>query len=155
MCYILFEFYKKIMEILYKIILLISWIIYAMLDGRRDGFFYHYRNTSIQGKGENIHWIYFCQRFIFGVLIAWLVYLNSLILSTIIYSNGLILLFSFFHNGMYYVTRRKLSNKNLYPKGWWSSSTSSEALLELNNVSRIFLAITGILGIIVSLNINI
>lgn len=138
-----------------KIILLICWIIYSCLDGKKDGFLYHYKNTSIQNRGGNIHWIYFCQRFIVGILIAWLIYLNNPLLNTIIFSMGLILLFSFFHNGFYYKTRKKLSNGNLYPKGWWSSSISSEALLELNNVSRIFLAIMGVIGIIMSFKINI
>lgn len=138
-----------------KIILLVTWIVYGLAEGFRDANYYHANNTSINSVKKDIHWIYFCQRFILGSLIAWLVYLNSSFLSTTIYSTGLILLFSFFHNGMYYVTRRKLSNKNLYPKGWWSSSTSSEALLELNNTSRIFLAITGALVIMASFQINI
>ena len=143
------------MEIYYKIILLISWIFYSLLNGMRDGYFYHYRNTSIKMKGENIHWLYSCERVIVGALIVWLHSLYFSSLNTSIFGLSLVLVFSFFHNGIYYELRKKLSDKNLYPKGFWSSSTSSEALLELNNVSRIFLAITGGMGIIISFQINI
>lgn len=143
------------MEIFVKIILLISWIAYAILDGMNDGYFYHYRNTSIKMKHENIHWVYFCKRFIIGALIIWIHSLYFSFLNTSIFGLSLILLFSFFHNGIYYTIRKKLSDKNLYPKGFWSSSTSSEALLELNNISRVFLAVTGAIGIISSFDIHI
>lgn len=140
---------------LIAIILIIFWIVYALLSGTNDGYYYHYRNTSIQLKDENIHWIYFCQRFILWSCMLLLHSLYFPILSTGVFSASLILIFSFFHNGIYYETRKRLSNYNLYPKGWFSSSTSSQATIELNNISRIFLAVVGLIGIIASFQINI
>lgn len=133
----------------------VIWIILALLNGCRDSFYYHYRMTSIQQKNENIHWIYFCNRFVTWSLILIVHSMYFQTLSTGIYGASLILVFSFFHNGMYYLVRKKLSKADIYPKGWWSSSTSSQATIELNNVSRIFLLITGIIGFIASLQIKI
>lgn len=138
-----------------KIILLIAWIVMSLGEGRRDGFFYHYRNSSIQMKGENIHWIYFLVRGIVLALISTILYLTNPSISSMLFVAGLVLIFSIIHNGMYYETRKTLSNGNLYPKGWKSSSTSSEAVLEFGWKERKALAIIGAIGIIISFLINI
>lgn len=138
-----------------KIILLTTWIVYALLEGKRDGYYYCYRNTSNQLKGENIHWIYFTDRFILMSLITWVHSWEYPILNTGIFALSLILLFSFFHNGKYYRTRKKLSHGEIYPKGWWDMSISSEALLNLTPVSRTWLAVTGLIGIIATCGLKI
>lgn len=137
------------------IVTLIGWMIYALLEGKRDGYFYHYRNTSIQLKDENIHWVYFIDRAFMLSLISVLgyYYFHSYLI-TGIYSGGLALIFSFLHNGIYYQTRKKLSNGNLYSMGWRSSSTCSKATLEFGWNARVILAIIGALGIIISFTIN-
>lgn len=137
------------------IVILFFWIVFALLQGLNDSYYYHYRMTSNQLKDENIHWVYFCQRFIVCTCIGLIHSMYFPILSTGIFLGSLILIFSFFHNGMYYQMRKKISHGNLYPKGWFSSSTTSQATIELNNVTRIFLAIVGIIGIIASFQINI
>lgn len=139
---------------LIAIVLIMMWIILALLNGVRDSFYYHYKMTSIQQKNENIHWVYFCERFITWSCIALLHSMFFEILSTGIYSGSLILIFSFFHNGIYYETRKRLSKADIYPKGWWSSSTTSTATIELNNISRIIMLITGVFGLIASFKIG-
>lgn len=135
-----------------KLIFLIIWIGYSLLEGRRDGYFYHYRNTTLDPKNENIHFIFFIQR----AMILFFIFLffdrNSLI-EVIPFMIGLVLIFSFFHNGIYYSTRNKLDSTT-YPHGWWSSSISSQATLEFILSTRILFLIIGVAAIISSYFIN-
>lgn len=106
----------------------IVWIIYALIEGFREGFYWHFKSTSKQVYEFEIHPIFAAQRGIVLLLILGCLlfmvspanaYLNLL-------SNALI--FSFFHNGTYYLTRNKLDPK-VYPTGWMSQSTTSTAKL--------------------------
>lgn len=133
-----------------KIFIIIIWITYSCLDGLRDAHFFHNRNTSTDPDKQNIHWLFSIQRSIVIILMSWIYSKTYSALDTGIFSFSMILLFSFLHNGMYYRTRNFL-DKNLYPKKWWDSSTTSESILELSVVSRTFLAFVGIMGIITSL----
>lgn len=132
-----------------KIILLVLWIIVALLEGTRDGFFFAYRMQSKPDR-FNMHWLFTSERTIVLVLIAWIYSRTYSFLDTGVFTFSLILLFSFLHNGMYYKIRHML-DKNIYPKGWWDSSTTSESMIEFSIVSRTFLAIVGSVGIITSL----
>lgn len=144
------------MELVFNFFLTICWIVASLTEGVRDGHFFHDRNTSNNPDKQNIHWLFTLERFIIWTLIVkahWLTsasYYHSSILSTGIFSFSLILIFSFFHNSMYYHTRHKL-DKNVYPKGWLDTSTTSEAFIELDLRARVFLAAVGILGIITTL----
>lgn len=133
-----------------KIILIACWIIYALLDGYRDAHFYSNRMTSTNPDKQNIHWVYFLQRLLFGGMIAFAHSFMFSKLNTFIFSAGLIMMFSFFHNGKYYLTRNKL-DPNIYKDGWWSSSKSSEATLELSDMVRTCLAVVGLGGILISI----
>lgn len=133
-----------------KIVLLVLWIIVALLEGVRDGFFYHYLMNSAKTDKYNMHWLFTFERSVIMVLIVW-IYLRSFsVLDTGVFVFSLILIFSFIHNGQYYWTRNFLDN-NIYPKKWFASSTTSEAMLEFSVVPRAFLAFVGIIGIITSL----
>ena len=135
--------------------ILICWILYCCLEGRRDGYFYHYRNTTTELKNENIHWIYFVKRaFVLSLIAVVHVIAYDCYVSTALFVSGLSLVFSFFHNGMYYQTRKKLSDGKIYPLGWMSNSTSSQATLELKWKARVWLAVIGALAILTSFNIN-
>lgn len=130
-----------------EIILTICWIISALVEGKRDANFYHNKMTSTNPDKQNIHWLFTVERFIIWALIIKIYSLHESILSTGIFSLSLVLIFSFFHNGMYYKIRHKLDN-NVYSKGWWSSSTTSEAFIELDLRARIFLVVVGFWGIV-------
>lgn len=134
----------------------VLFILYSCLEGRRDGYFYHYRNTTTELKNENIHWIYFVER---ALILSFISVIHVIVyesyVSAFMFVSGLALIFSFFHNGMYYETRKKLSDGKVYPMGWVSNSTSSQATLELKWKARVWLAVIGIASIITSFNINI
>lgn len=132
-----------------KLGLLALWIVTALLEGTRDGFFFAYRMQSKPDK-YNMHWLFTFERTVIMVLIAWICSRSFSGLDTGVFALSLILIFSFVHNGQYYWTRNFL-DKNIYPKKWWSSSTSSESMLEFSLVPRVFLAFVGIIGIITSL----
>lgn len=133
---------------------LIIWIVVGFLEGKRDGFFYHNRMSSINPDKQNIHWIFFISRLIDFILIIAVQYQYFALLSNILFAMGLVLIFSFIHNSIYYETRKKLSNGNLYPKGWRDTSRTSEARLEFDFKARVFMAITGAIGIIASFQTN-
>lgn len=135
------------------IILTVCWIISALVEGARDSHFFHNRNTSTNPDKQNIHWLFTVERFIVWLLIIKIYSFHSSILNTGIFGFSLILIFSFFHNGVYYKIRHQLDN-NVYPKGWWDSSVTSESALELNAVSRTFLAVTGFIGLIATYFLN-
>lgn len=92
------------------------WVVYCVLEGTRDGIMYNMRDY-LKENDFNEHIIFTMQRSLVLVLLTY-IYPPILIMAPFA--------FSFFHNGMYYSTRRFL-NRQLYPKGWWSQSTSSSA----------------------------
>lgn len=132
-----------------KAVLLVVWILVARTEGARDGHFFHDRNTSSNPDKENMHWLFALERFIILSLICWIHVLVNSIFNTGIFALSLALMFSYFHNGEYYRTRNSL-DKNVYPKGWFDSSTTSESIVELNVGARTFLAIVGFIGAMAS-----
>lgn len=136
-----------------ELFLLQTWILVCLLEGKRDAFFYHNRKYSIKPDNKNIHWLFSVQRFIILSLIFCMYYILNSALSTGVFIFSLILIFSWIHNGVYYFTRHKLDN-SVYPKGWFDTSTTSEAKLEFNFISRTFMFITGIIGIVASYTIK-
>lgn len=103
----------------------ILWILYSVLEGFREGFYWHYKNTSKSEYKFEIHPYFASQRGIILILICTILFFNVgwwSILNTI----GMTLIFSFFHNGSYYYTRNKLDNK-IYTLKWMDQSTTSTA----------------------------
>lgn len=136
-----------------KAIILALWIIEALSFGKQDAFLYHNRMHSSNPDKENIHYLFSIDRFVILALGTWVHWLYHSWLSTGVFSLSLLFLFSYFHNGNYYRVRNLLDNK-VYPKGWFDTSTTSEATFEFNVVSRTFLAITGAIGIWASITIG-
>lgn len=132
-----------------KLALLLSWVVVAWLEGKRDGNFFHNRNSATNPDGENIHWVFAMERAIVLGLTTWVHALSNSTLNTGVFVFSLILMFSWIHNGKYYLTRKRL-DKNVYPKGWFDSSTTSESFLEFSAVARTFMAIVGVIGIAAS-----
>jgi len=128
-------------------ILLICWIFYCLIEGKRDGHFYYVWSNSSNPKRANIHWLFFIDRFIVISLIDFVHSFYYSVINTLIFTIGLSLIFSFFHNGMYYITRNNL-DETVYQEGWWASSTTSQAILEFNVQIRTIMAIIGLLAII-------
>ena len=96
------------------------WIAYSMIDGFREGFYWHYRNNSRRTCEFEINRIFSLQRSLVILLISgFLVHILGWfsLISTI----SMIMLFSYFHNGTYYLTRNKLDDK-MYPMRWKDES---------------------------------
>lgn len=134
---------------IYLFILLVIAIGAMLIDSARDAFYYHDRYTSTEPADYNIHYIFVLERTIIWGLVSFIFYTLTNLFSTVLFAGGLILIFSFFHNGMYYFVRHKL-NKNVYPKGWFDSSTTSTSWIELPVIQRTILAALGTISIIVS-----
>jgi hypothetical protein len=103
------------------------WIIYSVIDGMKDGFYWHFKSNSRRDSNFEIHPIFALQRglvlLIIGLLLSYSIGLYSIICIL-----SMMLIFSFFHNGTYYYTRNKLDNK-IYPLRWKDESTTSTAKL--------------------------
>lgn len=125
---------------------IIIWFLNACAEGMRDGFLYHYRSSATPKDNFNIHWLFSLQRTILFLALTTASQYGAPTLQVIITMLGLFIGFSWFHNGSYYTTRHFL-NKKIYPKKWADSSTSSEALVELDFKTRTILFIFAI-GII-------
>jgi len=116
---------------------IILWLIYSAFEGEREAYYYDLYPT----KHPNIHWIYFLQRGIVLVIIGWFMWSILLPLS-------LAFMFPLLHDGFYYMKRNDL-NKNLYPKRFRESSTTSEALMEFSYKERVVLAIASVITLII------
>lgn len=118
--------------------------------GKQDAHLYHDRMTSTNPDKENIHYLFAIDRFVLLVLVSWVHLISHSALNTGVFAFSLMLLYSFFHNSAYYETRNSLDNK-VYPKGWLDSSTTSESFLEFNLISRVVMALVGVVGIVASI----
>jgi hypothetical protein len=126
-------------------ILNIIWVIYSMLEGFREGFYWNYRANSIIEDDFEIHPIFSAQRGIVLILIGLLLFkLISWI--SIVNVIGMMLIFSFFHNGTYYCTRNRLDN-NIYKLRWKDQSTTSTAKMTkiMTYRNRLIFMIVGVL----------
>ena len=103
----------------------IAWILYSMLEGLREGFYWHFKSHSKKDCDFEIHPIFSLQRGVVLTLIGILLY-TFIGWQSIISVLSMMLIFSLFHNGTYYCTRHKL-DESLYPKGWSDQSTTSTA----------------------------
>ena len=103
----------------------ILWILYSILEGFREGFYWYFKGKSKSKNNFEIHPIFASQRGLVLVLIGVLLFMNIGWLS-LINVLGMALVFSFFHNGTYYHTRNRL-DENVYPLGWKAQSTTSTA----------------------------
>jgi hypothetical protein len=141
---------------------LFVWVIYSIIEGKREAFFWHHRMKSSDYeffKDIDRHPLFAIQRGLMLVSISISTYyiLDSFLLSLYIFLMNC-LIFSFFHNGSMYLERYKMSiivNQNdstkwLYKKGWWDQSTTSTAWSTkiMTPISRTIQAIIGLIGYI-------
>jgi hypothetical protein len=63
----------------------------------------------------------------------------------IVYLIPSLLMFSFVHNSIYYETRKYLSNGKVYPEGYKSTSTTTDAKISFNFKTRSLLFIGGLI----------
>lgn len=131
----------------YHIIIFLSWIWYSIMEGRREGYYYHSAVVSGDSSKFNLHSIFQLQRTIV-FFICVLSFANIFI--SIAIGLSMISCFSFFHNGMYYTTRNKL-NKEIYKLKWKDDSSSSTAVFEIQYGERLLMFIIGIIIFIVTI----
>jgi hypothetical protein len=112
---------------MYLIIANIIFILYALIEGFREGFYWFFKANSRRQSEFEIHPVFAVQRGLVLVLIALNVFMFTDILSASLNFLSNALLFSFFHNGCYYLTRNKLDSK-VYPLKWKDDSKTSTAL---------------------------
>ena len=128
------------------IVLTLLWIIFSCFDGFIQA---HYYDLTPSEKGhKNLHPFFMVIRSLFLGIIFYEVMIVSIWELAGIFTFSLSLIFSFFHNGCYYLTRNKL-NPEVYKKGFWDSSTTSEAILEIGTGFRTIMAIVGLIFIYV------
>ena len=124
----------------------LAWVVYSMLEGLREGFYWHFKANTKRDCEFEIHPIFSMQRGIVLVLMGLLLF-TSIGWYSIPTVLSMMLMFSFFHNGTYYVTRNKLDER-VYQLGWTSQSTTSTAKLTklMNYRNRTIFMIVGILA---------
>ena len=121
-------------------VLLISWVLYTLIEGYREGYYWHYKmNTTDHSDNSttDLHGIFTMQRGVVSILIFFALTLVLNIYGSFIIMVANTLIFSFLHNGMMYLTRNKLSvkmhpnndSKWKYKKKWFSMSNTSTAKL--------------------------
>ena len=122
------------MEIVIRLISVLSWITYAYLDGRIEA---HYYDALIWSnrKHKDIHWMSFVQRGIILIIIG--VATNS-----VSFPCALVLIISYIHNGFYYKERNKL-DESIYIEKFKAESTTSTALFEFKYNERLNMFIVG------------
>lgn len=131
----------------------ILWQAYAIIEGRRDGFYYHAATMNGDSDKHNLHGLFTAMRAIFGFALAALI---GHVISVLLMCAFMIFTFSFWHNGEYYKTRHELDTKR-YPAGWSSTSTTSRATFDLSFNQRCLGLIIGVLffvGAIINVLIN-
>jgi hypothetical protein len=145
------------------LVLFLGWLLYCNFEGIREAYYWYVfgeandsvRN-NVKSKAGNIHKLFTYQRSVVASMLClafyFLVYDDSLLYltNTFIFGVVLILTFSFIHNGAYYSTRNNL-DKNVYPKRFKDTSTTSTANNEFNYDERKGMFILGILLLIATI----
>ena len=112
---------------------MIIWILYCVLDGVDDGYYYYFKDPRKAGK-VNEHTFKLAIRVLFGLAIS----TNPVVLASFA------LMQPFLHNNAYYNTRHLLDGS--YELGLFNQSTTSTAKLTklMNPIVRIILFVGGI-----------
>lgn len=98
----------------------VIWVGYALTEGIREGFYWHYENNSRRVCDFDINPVFNIQRlFVLLITMGLMFYMIGWL--SILTSACLVSTFSFFHNGTYYHTRHKLDGRS-YPKKWMDES---------------------------------
>lgn len=127
------------------LILTLVWILCSIIEAFIQG--HYYDSIPVETKKHiNLHpFFVFTRSCLLGIM-----FYEVLMISHWVFSGLFIiiqmLIFSFFHNGTYYKTRNWL-NSQIYPKGFWDSSETSRAVIELGLGMRITMAAIGFIGL--------
>lgn len=140
-------------------LILLIWILYALIEGKREAIFWHHRIHSTDYKifkSIDRHPLFMLQRGLFLLVIGITFYYITDNIWWALYFIGMnSLIFSFFHNGSLYTERHQMDKKVhpmkgkwVYPKKWWDQSTTSTAVLTkfMNPISRTIQMIIGLIG---------
>ncbi len=138
-------------------ILLISWILYSLIEGYREGYYWHYKMNSTdfsETQKDDLHPIFSLQRGVVLLLLFFSLTLMLNILGSTLILIGNALIFSFIHNGIMYATRNSLSikmnpddkSKWIYNKKWLAMSKTSTAKLTrfMTPINRVILFLIGV-----------
>jgi len=121
------------------------WVGYALTEGVREGFYWHYENNSRRVCDFDINPIFNLQRALVLLTMGGFLFLSLGILS-ILSVASMVFMFSFFHNGTYYYTRNKLDGRS-YPKRWTDESKTFPPFTPLTSYKKRTLAMSvGILA---------
>lgn len=129
------------------ILLVLFAFAYFYLEGKREAYYWHYKirnwldekNKELDYNGE--HKTFLAQRILVFILSCGVNYF--VVNHYILFSLGLLLSFSFIHNGTYYYYRNKLDN-NIYHLKFKANSTTSNAVMEFDYETRLFMFIIGL-----------
>ena len=135
---------------IYIIITILLWPIYCILEGFREGKYFHFRNFSGEKEHQryDIHTYFAFQRGVVMVLCSiryeWYVGIPLFFAMSSI--------FPFFHDGQYYSTRNNI-DKKVYPKRWRAFGDGS-AKMDFSWAQRVWLLIAGIGLLTLSIFLN-
>lgn len=121
------------------LVIFIIWAMYSLMEGRRDGYYYHSAVKTGDSDKFNLHFIYQLQR---ALVLFLCMALSGNIFIAVAMGFSMICTFSYLHNGAYYSTRNNL-NKVIYPLRWKDDSTTSNSTIEIQYGERIIIFIAG------------
>ena len=119
------------------ILITLIFIVYTLLDAITQAFYYDSNPDT-----KDIHGLFLAQRAIVVLSLSFNLPSDYSYTHIGIFALALCLIYSFFHNGAYYFSRHTLNNK-IYPKGFFSNSETSTAIMEFSFILRAILAIVG------------
>lgn len=126
-----------------KLFFIIVWVVYASIDGIRNGFYYHNRRHSNRQDDSEIQPLFFLQ-YTFILMIFFVpIDINEGLKKSLLFVLGQAMIFSFFYSYGYYSTRNNL-DKNICTKRWRDNPTSTlSEPMGLNFITRVLLLISG------------
>lgn len=135
------------MEISLNILVILTWIIFAVVSGYTEAAYWYYRNkVKVNFK---IDWydhegwtIMRAALAIVSIALLWEFYNWATLM--LVYT--LPMVFPFFHDGSYYYYRNSIDGS--YPKGWFDTSVTSTAKITADTRTRIIMLILGIVSYI-------
>lgn len=138
-----------VLSIIIVLFAAICWIVYSLVEGKREGLYYHARLNAGDLQSLNEHPMFTVQRFIVSLFLLGTLGLTYSFLSWCIVPIYfcICILFPYFHDGEYY-KERHLLNKAVYPLSFKDFGNGS-AKNDFTYNQRLAMLISGIVGVIV------
>ncbi len=106
-----------------------GWACYALLEGWREAYYFHFKGQVNGTKDEGEHTLFFIQRAFVALLCLGMYYiLEASYLQIGLFWAAYALSFPFLHDGSYYAGRNKIDN-SVYPLKFRDHSSTSTAIL--------------------------